>query len=1038
MKEVVLLPFGDQSHIDTLLERLGTMVEEGREGEFAMLLPSAQLLHGYRQRLVRTASRQIHLTTFDELVAAALTSTGTDVSKITGTMVTEIMAYILTTRANDLPMLGGYADSRNMARELAYALGQMRRANISPGELETALAESLDPVLADVLTVWRDYQTFLTAEKLADIEEQYVRAARSLAAIPWLREIREFHVCWFFDFEPLQQEILDKLADTMDVTVWLPYMHPAHTQYIGETLQVLQQRGFAVRSETGLTTPLTANLFTTPSQPSPAPRVQGLAAPRIKQELELIAREVKKCAAQGATLQDICLVVPDQQRYLPPLRRLYREHGIELAMPLITDLTAVPWVREVLALWRAAAAGWDRESLLPLVGSAYFTAHLPDDYDPDAVAHALISLGGNPRGSAWLTRVDQEIQRLTRQLAAVEERWLQKGIEQLLNLYKAAQAGIQAWVKGMGAKFKALTPQGHCQLLQELLEANAPLISREGCGEWDTRDNIALVKIRAAIQDYLSCCKLLKRTAPISPGQFVDGFSPWLEQDLSLERSNPGAVQVFSPTQVRGLQYKYVFVLGLNQGTFPRPHREHWLLDRLAGLPGLDEVARKDLAQQKIFFHSCVTAVQDCLYLSRLLPGVEGEEEISPFWQEVETLVEGGLPQETLGSSDILPPMQAETITAPGQLRQSVAHHLAQGGKISEPLLSWFRGQGDYGDLYNASQVEQRREGPQPADNMDGVLQQSSDVLEATWGRAVYSISRLEQYIRCPFSFFARYCLGLDPAPGDVPEYSALDKGSLLHWLLEKFYRHHLEQADVNNPKTILDPLVALAEEWVSQQGRDPELILWRLRIEDVVSTAKALIEVDLPWLKRTGFRPVLLEGTFGLPGSPVKAVQPGGGPVSFHGKIDRIDVLEHNGETWAVVYDYKSSREITIKDIVSGNSLQILVYIAAAPSLLATMGYTNVRVMGGGYYIFRTAKLAGGIWDKEFTTWAKKRLGALESEEFQNLEHGLAARVQELHQQIMAGNFAPDPDANVCRYCDYLRLCRYDKNRFNLKKGVK
>lgn len=1034
MKKVVLLPMGDQGHIDALLEHLGNIVEAGREDEFAMLLPSAQLLHEYRHRLVRSASRRLNLTTFDNLVADALAASAARISGLSSNAVTEIIFNILTSRTEDLPKLGGYARSRGMARQLAYALGQLRRASISPEKFEAALALSPDPILKDVLIAWQDYQAFLRDKSLADIEEQYALATNTLAFIPWLTCVREVHVCWFFDFEPLQQEILDKLADTRDVTVWLPYKHLAHSQYVDETLLSLEQRGFAVRTLAGSASPLTKNLFLTPPESCSVPRVQGLAAPRLRQELELIARELKKLAVGGATPEDICLVVPDQRRYLPLLRDLYQEHAIELALPLITDLTSVPWVREVLAIWKGAAVGWDRDSLLTMAETAYIIDHLPRDYDGDAVSWAVISLGRDLRGEAWLSRLDREIKRLNRQLAEGQE-WLQKDIEASLSLYLAARPGLEAWIQVMAPMQKALSPQGHCQLLQELLEKNASSIAG-GQGEEAIRDQVALNKVQAAIQGYLSCCTLLERTAPIGPGQFVEEFSPWLEQDLSLERSNPGAVRILSPAQIRGMKCKYVFILGLNQGVFPRPAREHWLLDRVAQLPGLPAPARASLAQEKIFFHSCVAATQDRLYLSRLLPGVEQEAEASPFWRDVEALVEGGLELETLNSADLLPPLAPETITSPRQLRQSLIHALAGGQEVSAELTTWLRGGDKYQGLQIASTVEQRRESPLPWDNMDGVLCHSDGILFASMGKAVYSISRLEQYARCPFSFFARYVLGLEPAPQDVPEYSALDRGTLLHWLLEKFYTEFWESADVHAPMTIRRPLEALARQWLEEHGRDLMDKLWRLRAKDAVDMVQALISVDLPWLERTGLHPVLHEATFGLPGSPVGPVQPRGGEVRFHGKIDRIDVVEKGGETWAVVYDYKTSQEITQKDIIRGKSLQIPVYLAAVPALLENLGYKDVRVMGGGYYVIRKAKLAGGIWHREFTDWSKKRLGSLEDTEFLALEHTLADRAEELHRDILAGKFPPQPDAEACTYCDYQHCCRYDKNRFNLKKG--
>ena len=1035
MKKVVLLPFGEQSHIECLLENLGNLVDQGREREFALLLPTSHLLHEFRHRLVKTASRQLNLTTFDDLVADTLRSSETTVQSLEGQGIGEAFRQILQAKSGQLPKLGRYSGSRDMAQTIAYVLGQLRRAGAASKDLAQGIKDQDDPVAADLLTVWREYDSFLAERGLADIEEQYVLARQLIPGSKALRSLKQVHICWFFDFEPLQLGILDSLAAWgADVTVWMPYDHPAHAAHIQLTLERLAKLGFSPERRLGqVQGHLTENLFITPPMTGEGIRVLGLAAPRLKQELELVAREIKKLAVAGARPQDICLVIPDQRKYLPLMRNLYREHGIELSMPMVADLTAVPWVRELLGLWLSAASGWDRDNLLMVAGNAYITAHLPQDYDGDAVQSAIYSLGGNRRGSQWLTKLDQEIDRLSRQLDQCEETWLLGSIRQPLELYIKARPGIEAWVTSIGSLLAGpLLPREHCELLLNIIDDNIPRITAENSEE-GLRDRVAQPQVTKAVKDYLACCELLEQVGPLKSGQFIEEINPWLEQDISLERSSPKAVRVLSPAQVRGLSCDHVFVLGLNQGIFPRPNREHWLLDRIAQL-GAAGLGGDSLAQEKVFFHSCIAAAQKGLYLSRQLPG-ETEAEISTFWRDVSALIPGGIQEVNLASTDILPQLEPEAITSKRQLTERLVYNLAS-GEFGKAAI-WLASQPGYTDLFTAATIEQRRESRELADNTDGALTcRSTALLEHRFGRAVYSISRLEQYAKCPFAFFARYALGLEAAPGDVQEFSPLDRGNLLHWMLENFYLKFAPQADSTKPDTIREPLTVLSRQWLTHRGRDPQDLIWNLRARDAVNLAQPLIQADLAWQQRTGLRPILHEATFGLPGSSAGTVAPGGGAVSFHGKIDRIDIMEHLGETWAVVYDYKTSSEIGIGEILAGRSLQIPVYLAAVPHLLKSQGLENVRVMGGGYYVIKKAKLAGGIWNSRFTKHVKSKLGSMEPEEFQQLEHNLAENSAKFHADIISGKFIPQPHASVCMWCDYKTLCRYDKNRFKLKAG--
>ena len=80
-----------------------------------------------------------------------------------------------------------------------------------PRAIESCPSPKPGSLLGDVLRVWEEYLAFMHSRGAADLEEQYLLAAPHLAEIPWLKEVRELHLCWFFDFEPLQMNILDNL-----------------------------------------------------------------------------------------------------------------------------------------------------------------------------------------------------------------------------------------------------------------------------------------------------------------------------------------------------------------------------------------------------------------------------------------------------------------------------------------------------------------------------------------------------------------------------------------------------------------------------------------------------------------------------------------------------------------------------------------------------------------------------------------------------------------------------------------------------------
>lgn len=1025
MGKVVLLPFGDREHVDNLLQKLGELVEEGKEEEFALILPSRQLLHQYRNRLVKKASRRLNLVTFDELVTEALAAQPEPIEMISSQVATEILISIIQHKAEELPTISRVRPG-DIATELVYALGQLRRGGKIPEDL-LALTDR-DQVLEEMAFLWRQYEDFLRQKKLADLEEQYLVARSAIPHIPWLTRVGQLHFCWFSDFDSIQLGIIDALIGMgIETTFWLPYDHPAHEQYLGQTLDSLAERGFICEKQDGKGVKgLATSLFLIPPQPISYP-VKGLGAQRQEQELELVAEEIKILVTGGAKAEDICLVVPPRGQYQEKLVKVFKEQGIELSLSQSIELNTVPWVRELVKVWRGACSGWETVALMGVLSNVYILDHLPNDYDPRPLAWVLGSHRGVLKGRSLLARIIKERERLVKLTANPENEVQASLVKEKILLYERAGEAARAWLALSEDLASKRCCRDHCRVLLELLQANEARICPPGDSPIAVRDRLALVYLKKLLNEYLACRRLLGGEEQIGADEFLAGLLPWLRQSLPIGRSRPGGVQVLTPAESRGLQFPWVFIVGLNQGVFPWAGQGHWLLERA----GVGEV-EKTREKEKLYFHNSVALAEKGLFLSRLLPGIEEGAETSAFWREVE-IASQSMPLRYLSSGDFLPPIDRAGST--GQVKGRLVYDLVRGIHPPADSLDWLKGEKEYPWLFIAAETIQGREGPRSADNFDGALSSSQSQLEVMFGRATYSASLMEQYGRCPFAFFLRYCLGIVPIGGEE-EYSLMERGLLLHWLLEGFYQGgYAKEASSDKPETIVEPLLDIAAKWLEEKGFDGDELVWRLRVEEAVSQVAVLIREDLARQKQTGFKPVLFEAEFGLPGSPVGRVTPGRG-IYFRGRIDRIDIRQENDRTLAVVYDYKTSREVTKGKILAGKSLQIPVYIEAATPLLENMGYKRVRVIGGGYYVIKKGKLAGGIWDKEYSQLVKHNLGAVSSQEFSALRENLAQVSYSRHRAISEGNFTPNPEENACRYCDYFECCRYDKYRFQLKGG--
>jgi hypothetical protein len=204
------------------------------------------------------------------------------------------------------------------------------------------------------------------------------------------------------------------------------------------------------------------------------------------------------------------------------------------------------------------------------------------------------------------------------------------------------------------------------------------------------------------------------------------------------------------------------------------------------------------------------------------------------------------------------------------------------------------------------------------------------------------SATSLQHWAECPFRYFLSHVLEVSELddPGEIETISAADKGSMVHTILEQYFRSRIEGEPVE-----LDAVEGEVEESYRLQGRTGRDLLWeaewlglRRHLRHVLRAAE---ETDAV----AGLEPVAVEYRFGFadPAGEITdavVVDLGNDRVMrFRGAVDRID-RSPNGDR-LVVLDYKTGRadnygvldrDKDTYDIVGrGTLLQLPVYALAA-----------------------------------------------------------------------------------------------------------
>lgn len=213
----------------------------------------------------------------------------------------------------------------------------------------------------------------------------------------------------------------------------------------------------------------------------------------------------------------------------------------------------------------------------------------------------------------------------------------------------------------------------------------------------------------------------------------------------------------------------------------------------------------------------------------------------------------------------------------------------------------------------------------------------------------IVSATRLESWASCPFAYFMRQVLRVEPVedPAELLQISALERGSLVHLVLERFLLAVLarpadQQPAPHEPWSEDDHklLTQIGSETCAEfeargvTGRD---LFWQRDRARILMRLDRFLHEDSELRATTRSRPIAAELAFGLPGSDLTAVDmpvAGGRVLTFRGSADRVDVADDG--TLRIIdyktgkpYDYQRLSEENPDD--NGTHLQLAVYGMAA-----------------------------------------------------------------------------------------------------------
>ncbi|HZM30667.1 MAG TPA: PD-(D/E)XK nuclease family protein [Acidimicrobiales bacterium] len=284
----------------------------------------------------------------------------------------------------------------------------------------------------------------------------------------------------------------------------------------------------------------------------------------------------------------------------------------------------------------------------------------------------------------------------------------------------------------------------------------------------------------------------------------------------------------------------------------------------------------------------------------------------------------------------------------------------------------------------------------------------------------IVSPTRLESWAVCPFAYFGRRLLRVEPVedPEAQLQMSAIDRGALVHQVLERFVADVLARppelrpgpADPWGPddRELIRRLADEACQAYEARGATGRPVFWRRDKPQIFTQVERFLDDDEARRRAGGTRPLAAEQAFGLADDdPVEIALHDGRALRFRGSADRIDEGPDGG---LLVLDYKTGKADNYRRLSPdnpderGTRLQLAVYAQAAR---AVTGRLDAPVRAEYWFVSERGGFARIGYDVDDAVLDRVRtsLGTI----VDGIERGV---------------FPPHPDDQfrpwvVCPYCD-------------------
>ncbi len=891
---------------DTILEALHNK-ESGRN---AIVLAPDSFLFAIENTVAEMGfALDVEVMSFQRLARAVL---GNKIKRcLTPEGCTMIMTRAIHGCRNELVYYKKSLNRKGFVNEMYSTITALRNSGISPTDLSQAVPSMSGYVrnkTRDLITIYKSYLEILTK----DYSDPTTRLEALCEAIPSSQYIREseIYIVDFYTFNSKQYDVLNmlfKYAYNLHVGVIdaigglspksiYPYENTSKIVEIAKNSGCSAERVNAYSALDGFERFLMNDLFGLGVHESVRTYtdVELITPLTAFDEAKSVAVKIAELVRKGARYRDIAVVKGDVQS--TQLESCFRDYNIPFFVDSKVPLTEEPTVKYLLLLIDCNISSYERDKVYSLMKNPL----------------SLIDIEEGMIFQNYCDKYAVNYSRFTTPFVLGDDR--ERSIPEKV------RASLVSQIAELPTNGKVLD---YVEIIKQKLE------------DVDFRTRITEFFNKQLDESDFSS---IKRTSQITPkmmgaidlmgellsdyelcaSDFYDVLYRGLESvQLSVIPLSADCVYIGESRDCKYENVKYLFVTGASDGNIPAESGSGTILTNKyhTDLQLYNMVVRPAVKEENRFAKFCLSCLlikaTKGLYISCPCNGLDGEQAIKSEIYDRLVTVEG-----VKTGTDFTHEKYSEYVTHK-QCLDKVSIDLAKNRVLDEftsGLLSVLPST-DKDKIYNLYY------------DRDDALDNGRVFMDPSNSS---SVSKIETFYSCPYSFFLRY--GLKARERDDGEVRVNETGSFIHAVLDRYFdenKDRIKDIDYVEAKAIA---YRIGEELLETDDRLKGILSGSARIVANLKKEAAVLTAKLNELSKSSkFIPYRTEAEFGMnEDSEYPPITLSSG-TQIRGKIDRIDRSGDN----IIVIDYKTgSVKPCLSEVFYGEKVQLYVYLYALANL--------------------------------------------------------------------------------------------------------